>query len=181
MLEYLGMTGTVSSITETNDVTVVYPDRREWKFNPAVLTKFTGNQSSNLNANFNNVNSLLTSTNEAVSSLNSSFDPFDHSRANRFEDCLALQNINSIPNNLQHLNSNYGEFSNQFLGNNSSNEHFQVGDLVRISSNLERIKRLQQHHGEWSEVFSMTIIQFSILILISLQFFKNTGNDHNLR
>lgn len=155
MLECFTLTGKVVNKTENNDVIVAYTSGKQWTFNPAVLTKFSNTQNLNLDSNYDNVHSILNSTNDTGSvSLN---DPFDQpSTSGLMNSSTTFLNINSIPNNSQHLNSN-NELSNQTsvnqsLSQQSNAQEFAVGDLVRISSNLERIKRLQQHHGEWSEV-----------------------------
>ena len=37
---------------------------------------------------------------------------------------------------------------------------FEVGDIVRISSDLERVKKLQRGHGDW--VDAMALVCFKI-------------------
>lgn len=51
----------------------------------------------------------------------------------------------SIANNL-----NPGSPRESVSGSSESSS-FQVGDLVHISSDLERVKVLQRGHGEWTE------------------------------
>ena len=158
MLECLELTGKVVSLTENHDVIVAYPSGRNWTFNPACLTRITNTQSLNhLNANYDNVNAHLTSANDAALGLNSLSSPFDSvvgtSSASSVLDsqaAAALQAMNSIPNNSVHLTAGNDSSVNQFGSlAQPSGQQFIVGDLVRICSNLERIKRLQQHHGEW--------------------------------
>lgn len=163
MLECLTLTGRVVSLTDNNDVIVVFPTTgRSWTFNPACLTKITNTQNSNLNTNYNNLNAILTSTNDTTATLNSSlFNDFSASGGIDNAGCSqsALHAMNSLPNNSLHLNSSdsvpISTGTNQF--NQPSGQQFVVGDLVRIGSNLERIKRLQQHHGEWSEAMIVTL------------------------
>lgn len=164
MLECLTLTGRVVSLAENGDVIVVYPSGNSWTFNPACLTKMaTGQIGSNLNANYDNVNTKLSSANDATCSADE----------NAFNICFAPASvascsplaINLVPNNSAHLTSaelcnssiastsQYNPFAVQPIGGT----HFVVGDLVRICSNLERIKRLQQNHGEWSDGMMETL------------------------
>ncbi|XP_070556888.1 LOW QUALITY PROTEIN: E3 ubiquitin-protein ligase MIB1-like [Ptychodera flava] len=47
--------------------------------------------------------------------------------------------------------------SSTMTSDNSSSTTFQVGDLVQICSDLERIKVLQRGHGEWAEAMLPTL------------------------
>lgn len=142
MLECLKLVGKVVSQTEANDVIVAYPSGRTWTFNPACLTRISNNQNSNhLNTNYDNVNSLLTTSNDPTLGLNSSFDNVASSLSTNCMDSQtanALHVMNSIPNNSMHLNNGGNDSSVNQFGNliQSSEQQFVVGDLVRICSNL---------------------------------------------
>ena len=41
---------------------------------------------------------------------------------------------------------------------------FRVGDVVKISSDLERVKRLQRGHGEW--VDAMILVNFKMIYFL---------------
>lgn len=161
MLESLTMTGRVVSLVDNGDVIVVYPSGKSWTFNPACLTKVTtGQNGSNLNANYDNVNAKLTSANDAATLSSNDDNAFNVCFASTSGASCSQLAINLLPNNSAHLGSGelcssvvastsqYGAFGGQQL---IGGQQFVVGDLVRICSNLERIKRLQLNHGEWSD------------------------------
>lgn len=162
MLECLTMTGRVVSLVENGDVVVVYPSGKSWTFNPACLTKMGGGQiGSNLGANYDNVNAKLSSANDAatIGSNGAGDNAFSICYASGSTASCSPLAINLVPNNSVHLGgdlcssvastSHYNPYAVQATP--ASGQQFVVGDLVRICSNLERIKRLQQNHGEWSD------------------------------
>lgn len=63
-------------------------------------------------------------------------------------------------------------------GAEAAAQHFAVGDLVQICSDLERIKILQRGHGEWAEAMapvSGRSADLAILILFSIFLFTILG------
>ena len=132
MMECLGTTGTVVGIDEDHDVVVAYPSGCRWTFNPAVLTKI------------GSAGSVLRPTPASTSLTTVSSSPNDHNATtlsrNTFNDAsTAFSAANGV-----------------MLNPTTNSEHaaantFQVGDLVQICSDVERIQILQKGHGEWAE------------------------------
>lgn len=163
MLECLTMTGRVVSLAENGDVIVVYPSGKSWTFNPACLTRMSSGQiGSNLNANYDNVNAKLTSANDAATlgSNGAGDNAFNVCYASTSAASCSQLAINLVPNNSVHLGG-AGDLCSSVASTSHYNpfgvsppvggQQFVVGDLVRVCSNLERIKRLQLNHGEWSD------------------------------
>lgn len=134
MFECLGTTGAVVEIDEDHDIVVQYPSNNKWTFNPAVLTKVQHNSSM-------------------VSSINPSGGMVgDHPFGNNLED--SGQNLNLNASLMAPMAST--EFG-PVAGTSLPMNRFNVGDLVRISSDAERVKLLQRGHGEFAEAMLPTL------------------------
>ena len=67
----------------------------------------------------------------------------DSSRDSLGDDLLGAEAIVSA--------NSYSGSSNNLSALSASSTHYQLGDLVQISGDMERVKVLQRGHGEWTE------------------------------
>ena len=150
MCECLGTTGTVIDIDADNDVVVSYPNG-QWTFNPAVLTKLTTDGST-----------LMSPTSSAAAGL----------VVTATTAAAASTTANASASNLQAISSDATYTRNTFIDSGPSSSsaiaavsnvdaaaasNFSIGDLVQISTDLERVKILQKDHGEWIDSMKSTL------------------------
>ncbi|KAF2362492.1 Zinc finger ZZ-type [Trinorchestia longiramus] len=137
MFECLGTTGTVVGIDEDHDIVVAYPSGNRWTFNPAVLTKVGGGGGPN---------SLLSPTDGGASAVAA---------------MVGASGGASVANTTVPATSNTaaaaGGGAVAAVGGCGEGSDVNVGDLVQVCSDLERIKLLQRGHGEWAEAMLPTL------------------------
>lgn len=137
MCECLGSTGTVLDFDADNDVVVGYHNgtsTRRWTFNPAVLTKLTPDGLAVIQGG-SATTSQTASTNLQVSSDSTyTRNTFIDSVSSSAAAIAAVSNADA-----------------------AAASHFAKGDLVQISTDLERVKSLQKDHGEWIDSMKVTL------------------------
>ncbi len=136
MYECLGQTGTVVGIDEDHDIVVSYPSGNRWTFNPAVLTK----ASSPMVASGGGSSGLAAGPGGVISNSSGLLG-------------AAVGGAGSPPSPLSGAGLSGGVVSQS----QETSQQFTVGDLVQISSDLERMKILQRGHGEWAEAMTPTL------------------------
>jgi len=133
MYECLGQTGTVVGIDEDHDIVVSYPSGNRWTFNPAVLTKASSPMVASGSSGLAQGAGVISNSSSILGA--------------------GVGGAGSPPSPLSRVGLSSGVSQSQ----QETTQQFTVGDLVQISSDLERMKILQRGHGEWAEAMTPTL------------------------
>ncbi|XP_063713547.1 E3 ubiquitin-protein ligase mib1-like isoform X1 [Symsagittifera roscoffensis] len=135
----VGTHGTVVGLDEDNDVVVAYPSGNRWTFNPAVLKRVRV------------FPSLLTNSLDNPPSFHTS-DSFEHDPDNSVGGLTGggtgSNGSNSPRGAVGGVGASIGAGVTGAL---------QVGDIVQVISDAERMKGLQRGHGEWAVAMMPTL------------------------